>query len=153
MLVLYQPLMKDLWFKEQMMGDEHTMSFNHAWGGTIPFPEERWADWYDRWITNHHHKRFYRYLTEDGAFVGEAAYRFDEELQLYMADVIVYAPYRGMGYGRRGLLLLCEAAKANGVQVLCDDIAIDNPSVSLFLSCGFVEVRRTSQSVLVKKEL
>jgi len=70
-----------------------------------------------------------------------------------MADVIIYAPHRGKGYGRNGLLLLCEAAKANGIKELYDDIAIDNSSVVLFLKCGFVEILRTDEYVLVKKEL
>ena len=34
--------------------------------------------------------------------------------------------------------MLCEAAKANGVQTLYDDIAIDNPAIKLFLKTGFV---------------
>ena len=46
-----------------------------------------------------------------------------------------------------------ETAKANGIKELYDDIAIDNSSVSLFLKCGFVEVLRTTEYVLVKKEL
>ena len=153
MLELYEPHMEDLWFKEKMLGDEQTMSYNHAYGGIIPFPQEEWADWHARWIINHDGKRFYRYIRDDGTFVGEAAYHFDEERQIYIADVIIYAPYRGMGYGRKGLLLLCEAAKANGIKELYDDIAIDNSSVALFLKCGFAEVLQTREYVLVKKEL
>lgn len=153
MLKLYEPHIEDLWFKEKMMGDEQTMSYNHAYGGTIPFPKECWADWHDRWITNHNGQRFYRYIKDDGTFVGEAAYHFDGERQLYFADVIIYAPYRGKGYGRKALLLLCQAAKDAGIHELYDDIAIDNSSVALFLKCGFAEVFRTSEYILVKKEL
>ena len=153
MLELYEPQVEDLWFKEKMMGDEQTMSYNHAYGGTIPFPKEHWADWYSRWITNHDSQRFYRYIKDRDTFVGEAAYHFDGERQIYIADVIIYAPYRGKGYGRKGLLLLCETAKANDIRELYDDIAIDNSSVALFLKCGFVEVLRTTEYVLIKKEL
>lgn len=153
MFELYAPRVEDLWFKEKMMGDEQTMSYNHAHGGTIPFPKEHWAGWHDRWITNHNGNRFYRYIKKDGVFVGEVAYRFDEERQMNIADVIIYAPYRGKGYGRKALLLLCQAAKETGIQELYDDIAIDNSSVALFLKCGFTEVLRTSEYVLVKKEL
>ncbi|MBP3315720.1 MAG: GNAT family N-acetyltransferase, partial [Clostridia bacterium] len=81
------------------------------------------------------------------------AYHFDGERQIYIADVIIYAPYRGKGYGRKGLLLLCENSKTNGIRELYDDIAIDSSSVALFLKCGFVEVLRTTEYVLVKKEL
>ena len=148
MVELYKPCIEDLWFKETMLSDAQTMAYNHAYGGTIPFPKEKWAAWYDKWLVHHANKRFYRYARE-----GEAAYYFDAEKQVYMADVIIYAPHRGKGYGRKALRLLCEAAEANGLDVLYDDIAIDNPSVSLFLKCGFREVMRTEKSVLVKKEL
>ena len=50
-------------------------------------------------------------------------------------------------------MLLCETAEANGIKELYDDIAIDNSSVALFLKCGFAEVLRTSEYVLVKKEM
>ena len=153
MLELYKPLIDELWFKAKMMGDEQTMSYNHAYGGTIPFPKERWAAWYDRWIENHENKRFYRYVKANDAFVGEVAYRLDEERQIYIADVIIYAPYRGKGHGRNALRLLCQAAKEADIRELYDDIAIDNSSVRLFLKCGFTEELRTSEYILVKKEL
>ena len=51
------------------MADEETMSYNHNWGGIIPFPEENWADWYDYWIVNPTGKRFYRYLQDEAGGV------------------------------------------------------------------------------------
>ena len=153
MIEFYKPALEDLWFKETMLGDAQTMSYNHAYGGTIPFPKEKWAAWYDRWVIHHNNQRFYRYIQENNTFLGEAAYHFDEERQIYIADVIVYAPHRGKGFGRQALLRLCESAKSNGVRELFDDIAIDNPSVALFLKCGFREVLRTDEYVLVKKDL
>ncbi len=41
---LYMPEYKDLWFRQALMADAETMAYNRAWGGTIPFPEERRAD-------------------------------------------------------------------------------------------------------------
>lgn len=38
MISLYKPEIDELWFRESMMADNATMSYNHAWGGTIPFP-------------------------------------------------------------------------------------------------------------------
>ena len=80
-MILYTPKPEDLWFRKMFMADEATMSYNHNWGGTIPFPEEQWQDWYDYWIANPEGKRFYKYLQEEstGEFVGEIAYHFDEE--------------------------------------------------------------------------
>ena len=151
---LHIPALEELWFKEAMLADPETMSYNHAYGGTIPFPREKWAAWYDRWIMHHENKRFYRYLKlDDGTFVGEIAYHPDEERGITIADVIVHAKYRGRGYGRTGLNLLCRAAKENGVDVLYDDIAVDNPAVTLFLRCGFAEEYRTDAIIMLKKQL
>ena len=152
-LTLYKPEIEDLWFKEQMLGDAQTMSYNQPYGGTISFPRERWESWYDRWILNHEGRRFYRYLVSEKEFVGEIAFHFDEDARLYLADVLVYAPHRGKGYGRQALQLLCQAAKDNGIAELYDEITADNPAVSLFLNCGFTEVTRTEETVLLKKEI
>ena len=153
MIELYKPQIEDLWFREKMLSDDQTMSYNHAYGGTISFPKEKWERWYNRWILEPENKQFYRYIKENDDFLGEVAYHYDEERRIYIADVIIYAPYRRKGYGRQALLLLCETARSNGVSVLFDDIAIDNSSITLFLKCGFVEVVRTNEYVLVRKEL
>ena len=155
MITTYKPTLQDLWFRQQFMADEATMSYNAAWGGTIPFPENTWKEWYDRWLIHHENKLFYRYLkdTETQTFVGEIAYHYDEERGIFLADVIVASEYRGKGYGSEGLQLLCDAAKANGVEVLRDDIAIDNPAARLFLKAGFTEEYRTDEIIMLKKEL
>lgn len=152
MVQFYLPRYEDLWFRQKLLGDAATMTYNHAWGGTLDFPESRWAAWYDKWIQSAGSLRFYRYLqNEDGAFVGEAAYHLDGER--FMADIIVFSQYRGKGYGTQGLQLLCGEAKRRGIEYLYDDIAADNPSVSLFLKSGFAEVSRTTESVMLKKRL
>ena len=151
---LYKPKLEDLWFRQALMADEATMSYNHAWGGTIPFPEEDWAGWYDHWLVRHENRRFYRYLKdENGDLVGETAYHYDTDLQNFIADVIIHAGYRGRGYGSRALDLLCAAAKENGIAVLYDDIAIDNPAADLFRRHGFTEESRTAEKIVLKKEL
>ena len=154
MLSLYLPEKKDLWFRRAMLADAQTMAYNRAWGGVIAFPEEDWADWYAYWIACPEGKRFYRYLkAESGDFVGEIAYHFDASLGGFAADVIVFAPYRGRGSGAEGLELLCAAAKENGVSVLYDDIAADNPAIALFLSRGFVEESRTADKIILRINL
>ena len=154
MLTLYKPTYEDLWFRQMMLADEETMSYNHAWGGTIPWPEDQWKDWYDAWITNPDNKRYYRYLkNDDGQFVGEIAYHYDADIQQEIANVIIYSKYRRKGYGGEALELLCSAAKNNGITVLNDDIAIDNPAVKLFLKHGFTEEYRTEEIIYLKKVL
>ena len=136
------------------MADPETMSYNNAWGGTIPFPREKWAEWYDFWVKNPD-KRFYRYIAtgKSRSFVGEAAYHYDEDLQVYLADIIVSAKCRKRGYGKAGLQKLCAAAKAAGIPEMYDNIARDNPGIRLFLQCGFREEYRTEEIIMLKKQL
>ena len=86
MIEAYLPRPDELWFRRKMLADEATMAYNGAYGGTVDFPEERWPDWYGRWVA-HPEGRYYRYLRESasGKFVGEIAYHFDGEK--YLADV------------------------------------------------------------------
>ena len=34
MIKCYQPTLDELWFRESLMADPDTMSYNDAWGGT-----------------------------------------------------------------------------------------------------------------------
>lgn len=153
MIKLHKPTLSDLRFRQQLLADPITMEYNHAWGGTIDFPGEHWAVWYQKWLSGDDHY-FYRYLVnEAGDFVGEAAYHYDEDLRGYLCDVIVMAKFRGKGYGRQGLELLCQTAKENGLTELYDTISAGNPSISLFLSCGFTVVGKGCDSFTVRKLL
>ena len=155
MLELYKPALEDLWLREEFMSDPDTMSYNHAQGGTIPFPKEKWEGWYQKWVVQHENKRYYRYLlnTQNNQWVGEIAYYLDDLRNIYMADIIICARYRGAGCGTEGLKLLCEAARKHHVTALYDDIAIDNPAVGLFLNNGFTVDYQTDDIVMVKRIL
>lgn len=153
-LTLHKPNLNDLRFRQRMLSDERTMSYNHAWGGAIDFPEEQWKDWYDHWIGNPEDRRYYRFLKiADGEFVGEIAYHYDQETKAYMADVIIHADHRGKGYGSEALDMLCQIAKENGIKTLYDDIAIDNSALGLFLKHGFMEEYRTDRIIMLRKDL
>ena len=133
MLKIHVPEYKELRFRQEMMADEDTMSYNRAWGGTIPFPEEDWEDWYDYWIVNHENKRYYRYVRDaEGRFVGEIAYHYDSGEQKYITDVIIHE---------------------NGVTELYDNIAVDNPAIGMFIRHGFSEDYRTEDAIFLKKTL
>ena len=153
-VIFYKPHLEDLWFRQAMMTDPETMSYNNAWGGTIPFSRENWEEWYDYWVINPKN-RFYRYITtgESRSFVGEAAYHYDNDLNIYLADIIISARSRRHGYGKAGLEMLCEVAQKEKIPELYDNIAINNPGINLFLQCGFQEEYRTEDIVMVKKQL
>lgn len=153
MLTLVKPALEELSFRQQLLADEATMAYNHSWGGTIDFPRERWQDWYAQWVESPQ-KCFYRYLyaEELDTYVGEVAYHYDAEYQKYMTNVIVMDRYRGQGYGREGLRLLCQAAKEHGLPGLCDDIALDNSAIRLFIQQGFVEQWRNDTCIMLEKQ-
>ncbi len=155
MIKCYQPALEDLGFRESLLADPDTMSYNNAWGGTIPFPREKWESWYQYWIGNPEGKRFYRYLLDEetNAFVGEIAWHLDEKRNIHICDVIILARYRNRGYGSEGIRLLCEAAKRSGIAILYDDIAANNPSWKLFLKNGFEISSRDDEVVMVRKVL
>ena len=155
MLETYKPRLEELGFRQALLADRETMSYNDAWGGTISFPEERWESWYRSWVEAPESERYYRYLydTDGQRFVGEIAYHRDGEKGIYICDVIVLAACRNRGFGSEGIRLLCEAAKENGITVLYDDIAADNPSWKLFLKSGFEIDHQDREIVMVKKVL
>lgn len=153
MVESHVPDFAELSFRQGLLADPATMAYNRAWGGTIDFPAARWPAWYDAWVTHPQGRRFYRYLRVGGTFVGEIAWHWDETLRLHLADVIVLAHFRGNGYGRAGLRLLCQSAREAGIARLYDDIAADNPAIGLFLSEGFVEESRTNEIIMLKKTL
>ena len=155
MLKVVKPELEDLWFRESMMADIETMSYNDAWGGTIPFPKEDWEEWYTLWVRNSGQERYYRYLKNDAnkVFVGEISYHFDKLRNIYICDVIIKAEFRKQGFGTQGIQLLCEAAKANGVEALYDNIAADNPSAHLFLKNDFSIEFQNDEILMVKTVL
>ncbi|WP_314838086.1 GNAT family N-acetyltransferase [Solobacterium moorei] len=155
MLKVVKPELEDLWFRESMMADIETMSYNDAWGGTIPFPKEDWEEWYTLWVRNSGQERYYRYLKDDAnkVFVGEISYHFDKLRNIYICDVIIKAEFRKQGFGTQGIQLLCEAAKANGVEALYDNIAADNSSAHLFLKNGFSIEFQNDEILMVKTVL
>ena len=153
MLEAVIPSLEEMWFRQMLLADEETMAYNHAWGGTIPFPREDWEEWYEKWVACHDGKRYYRYLKDGDNFVGEAAYHYDPDCDGYMADIIILSSFRGRGYGSRGLEILCSAARENGITALYDDMASDNTAEAMFLKQGFREVYRTKEKILLRKDL
>ncbi len=154
MLALVKPGYEDLAFRQELLADKETMSYNAKWGGTIDFSLKRWKEWYGEWVL-YPDRKYYRYLYSAvyNAFVGEIAYHFDNEYECYICDVIVKSCYRGKGFGRIGLMLLLDAAKEQGITVIYDNIAVDNTAVRLFEQCGFREIWRNEDFIMLERIL
>ena len=62
MLEWHIPSLDEMEFRQNLLADPQTMSYNARWGGTVDFPKERWQDWYRRWVSDATDGRFYAYL-------------------------------------------------------------------------------------------
>ncbi len=157
MLELYIPKPEDLWFRQTMMANADTMSYNIGWDvsyegyhretGCIDFPSSAWQMWYDRWI-GHEPDRFYAYIrrTSDGVFLGEVEFHRSAGKPYHDMGIVIHAPYRGMGYAVPALKLLVDHAfgvcKIDG---LCNDFEISREEFSAWrthFSAGFHECGR-----------
>ena len=120
-LELHIPSLEDMWFTQTLQEDPATMSYNAGWdisfdgyhpeNGCIDFPREQWADKHTRWV-GHEPDRFYAFVREKKSrrFICEVNYHYMSEKNWWDMGVLVYAPYRGRGYGRRALELLLHHA-------------------------------------------
>jgi len=149
-LDIYIPKLDDLWFRQSMMADKKTMSYNVGFTpfdgynpkhGTIEFPKERWQKWFDFWIGAK--DRWYAYVVRknDSKWIGDIAYRFDKEKGMSVVHIVIDDEFRGMGYSKEALKLLCENAKNNGIKKICNDIPYDRISaINIHKALGFEEV-------------
>lgn len=168
---LYVPELEDYWFEELMESDPDTMEYNagydvsyygyHYDTGCIDFPKDRWIITYEKRIKEN---RYFAYIkdTQLDEYVGYVNYQYIKDEDRYDCGVVVYSKYRGKGYAKAGLQLLCEQAKNNGIKELYDNFEIDRGhTLSLFESVGFKVIEEQTwkkfgkevKGVLVKIEL
>lgn len=75
-------------------------------------------------------KNIYAYIydKESDVPVGEVGYRFDDETNCIILNIIIEAKQRGNGYGQSGLVELIKVAFKNGYKELRDLIYKDSTS-------------------------
>lgn len=155
LLTLYVPKLEELWYREQMMSDPATMSYNsgyelsfegyHAETGCIDFPREEWDEWYDYFIGKEP-ERYYAYIVRksDGAYLGEVNVHRSCDHEWYEMGIVIESKYRGKGYAHEALEHLLEHAfdvmKVNAVHNDFEDIR--DAAVRTHLGCGFREYSR-----------
>lgn len=149
-LELHIPTIDDLWFYQKMMSDPETMSYNanydidcegyHKDTGCIDFPKSEWAEWHGYWIGNEP-QRFFAYVkrASDGVWIGHVNFHYTPEQNWWDMGIVIYAPYRGMGYAVPSLRLLLERAfKKCGVTTLHNDFEVErSAALQSHLSVGF----------------
>lgn len=149
-LKLYIPGSDDMWFRQKMMSDPDTMSYNadldvdfdgyHKDTGCIDFPEQNWSSWREYWIGNEP-ERFYAYIerTSDGTWIGEVNFHYTPEYDRWDIGIVIYAPYRGTGYSVTALrLLMAHAFLDCGVSRLHNDFEVTrHAALNAHLAAGF----------------
>ena len=120
-LELHIPLVEDMWFAQALQEDPDTMSYNAGWDvsyegyhsgtGCIDLPPDKWQEKHDR-LVGHEPKCFYAFVREKktGRFICEVNFHYTPDDNWWDMGVLVYAPYRGRGYGLRSLELLLHYA-------------------------------------------
>lgn len=166
-LELYVPKLDDLWFRQKMMSDSVTMSYNANWNvewdgyhkdtGCIDFPESEWVEWYEYWIGNKP-ECFYTYIKRriDGAWIGEVNFHYSPEKNWWDMGIVIGAPYRGKGYSVPALRLMLNYAFCNcGISILHNGFEVTRPAaLRTHLSAGFEEmgIENGLQQVMLTKE-
>lgn len=171
-LSLYIPTLEDYWYGEKLESDPETMSYNKGYDvsyygyhydtGCIDFPKEKWEETYNKRIKEN---KFFAYIKDDdlNEFIGYCNYQYNKTDNRYECGVLVEAKYRGKGYSKESLKLLCDEARKNGIKELYDNFEKDreNNTLKIFESVGFKVVKEETwkklgkdvKGVLVKVDL
>lgn len=154
-LSLHIPTLDEFWYRQQLMEDPDTMSYNSGYDlgfdgydkatGCIAFPREAWADSY-AYLVGQEPERFYAYIVRqsDGAFLGEVNVHRNAGAQWHDMGIVLEAKHRGKGYAVDALrLLLQHAFEDMGAGAVHNDFEeTRTAAVRTHLSAGFTEYRR-----------
>ena len=128
--------------------------------GCIDFPKNKWKDTFNK---RKNENKFFAYLkdTNINEYVGYINYHYNKNENKYYCGILIESKYRGKGYSKPGLKLLCDYAKEHGVTELYDDFEIDRNGIKVFEDLGFKIVNKYNakrfdkdiEIVVVKKVL
>ncbi len=159
-IVLIEPTLEEYWYEQKLQSDPETMNYNagydvsfygyHYDTGCIDLPESKWRDTFDKRNNNN---KFFAYIKDEelNEYVGYCNYHYNANDNRYECGLIIEAKYRGKGYSKTALKLLCENAKENGIKELYDNFEIDRGNtLSVFESVGFSVVEKKHGKNLIK---
>lgn len=168
---LYIPKAEDYWYEAKIQSDPLSMNYNtgydvsymgyHYDTGCIDFPKERWQETYDKRISEN---KYFAYIKDNDVnqFVGYANYQYNKNDNRYDCGIVIESKYRGKGYSRVALELLCNIARKNDIKELYDKFEVGRNSVlKAFEKVGFkivkvqkwIKFKKEVEGVLVKKVL
>lgn len=150
-LHLYVPQYHELSFREALLADPASMSWNRGGSGAddydpatgcIAFPRNVWALWYDCWI-DREPERFYAYVVDGTRPVGEVCW-YRDEAGATCAGIILKAEERGKGYCAPALKLLAQKAfcETDIERLEAEFSTARTAAVKGYTAAGFHVVRR-----------
>lgn len=159
-LYLHIPAYEELWYRQKIMQDPDTMSYNKGYDlnfndydketGCIDFPKKKWADWYTHFIGQEPH-RFYAYIVResDGEFIGEVNVHRNVDAGWYEMGIVLEAKYRGKGYAVAALRLLLQYAfEKIGVEAVHNEFEEErSAALQTHLSAGFTRYRQENRII------
>lgn len=154
-LYLHIPAYGELWYRQKIMQDPDTMSYNKGYDldfegydkttGCVAFPEQKWADWYAGFI-GQEPRRFYAYIVRktDDALIGEVNVHRNPNDPWYEMGIVLEVKYRGNGYAAEALRLLLQYAfeKMDADAVHNGFEEERNAAVQAHLNAGFTKYRQ-----------
>lgn len=146
-ICLYVPNINDYWYEANIQSDPLTMEYNagydvsyygyHYDTGCIDFPNSKWKEME---IKRKDNKRYFAYIKDLDldTFVGYVNYQYIIDDNRYECGIVIESKYRGLGYTKQALRMLCSEAKMQGIKELYDNFEIDRGNtLKLFKSVGF----------------
>ena len=118
---LHVPKFSELGFRAALLADPEAMSYNRGYDlafsgyhrdtGCIDFPPEAWPAWYEVWVESaRENRKFYAYVEQDGAFVGEVSLHSTDGGKCCELGVLIAPRFRGKGFSKEALRLLKDHA-------------------------------------------
>jgi RimJ/RimL family protein N-acetyltransferase len=151
-IYLKRPTVEELHYTEMLLACKDTMAFNNKWGGTVPFPKEKWASFHERYCTSKPDKEYFHIYNLDHIFVGEVSTRFDTTYDSFVLNIKILHRYRGNHHAKDALELFLEYVFVErDIDRIIDDVAIDNEAAISFLhGMGFTKSYTTDEAVIME---
>lgn len=157
------PRVEDLYYRQEWMKDEKTMSYNAGFDlnlkgydkstGTITKSDADMLIWYNNWIDKEP-DRFFAYVYDEEVEepIGEVYYYLNNEI--HSMGIVIQDKFRKKGYGEKALLELEKIAfEKNDINELSDYIPEDrDASVKTFIKAGFIQTENYENVLIFDKE-
>jgi RimJ/RimL family protein N-acetyltransferase len=150
-LSLYVPELEDYWYEAKVQSDPLSMDYNagydvsydgyHRDTGCIDFPKDKWEETYNKRMNDN---KYFAYIKDNdiNEFVGYVNYHYNKSDDRYECGILIESTYRGKGYSKEALKLLCDKAREDGIKELYDNFEISRESaLDVFKQVGFEVVK------------